>query len=239
MNLLKIKSLEALPFEGAEAINQLRINLGFCGSNIKRIMITSTVPNEGKSFIALHLWKALADAGMKTLLVDCDLRNSEMRTRYGFSGLDKNSGIAHYLAGQTPLGEAICRTNVPNGYLLPATTSIANPMVLLEDELFEKMMADCSDVFEYIIVDTPPLASVADALKISTHCDGSLLVIRSDSVPRKMVINSARLLKKTGRPLLGTVLNRVDMGKRNNPYYRYYRYGEKYDYANSGVSSQE
>ena len=163
------------------------------------------------------------------LLLNGDLSGLVEYWKDFFSGLDKNSGIAHYLAGQTPLGEAICRTNVPNGYLLPATTSIANPMVLLEDELFEKMMADCSDVFEYIIVDTPPLASVADALKISTHCDGSLLVIRSDSVPRKMVINSARLLKKTGRPLLGTVLNRVDMGKRNNPYYRYYRYGEKFE----------
>lgn len=92
------------------------------------------------------------------------------------------------------------------------------------------MLNECSKAFDYIILDTPPLASVADALKIATYCDGSVLVVRGESTPRKLVLNSVQMLKKTGKPLLGTVLNRVSMKKRSNRYYynKYYRYGEEY-----------
>lgn len=227
MNLLTIRNLPELPFEVTEAINQLRINLSLCGSNIKKIMITSSVPNEGKSYVSLNLWRSLAEMGKKTLLIDCDLRNSEMRSKYNFSGVEKVSGIAYFLAGQVNLNDALYKTNVANGFIIPVTTAISNPSMLLEDPLFKGMLEECSKVFDYIILDTPPLASVADALKIATHCDGSILVIHGGSTPRKLVQNSVQLLRKTGKPLLGTVLNRVDIGKGSSRYYyrQYYRYG--------------
>lgn len=230
MNSLTIKNLPALPFEVTEAINQLRINLSLCGSNIKKVMITSSVPNEGKSFVALNLWRAMADMGAKTLLIDCDLRNSEMRSKYSFSGLEKISGIAYFLAGRVNLNDALYKTNVENGFIIPVTTAIANPAILLEDPLFKGMLDECSKVFDFIILDTPPLGSVADALKIATNCDGSILVVRSESTPRKLAQDSVQLLQKTGKPLLGTILNRVNVGRRSNRYYynQYYRYGEEY-----------
>lgn len=226
MNLLTIKNLPELPFEVTEAINQLRVNLSLCGSNVKKIMITSSVPNEGKSFVAMHLWRSMAELGKKTLLIDCDLRNSEMRSKYNLSGLEKISGLAYFLAGQVNLNDAIYRTNVANGYIIPVTTAISNPSMLLEDPLFKGMLAECLKVFDYIILDTPPLASVADALKIATNCDGSVLVVRGGATPRKLVQNSVQLLQKTGKPLLGTVLNRVNAGKGSSRYYyRQYYYG--------------
>lgn len=227
MKTLTIKNLPELPFEVTESINQLRINLSLCGSNVKKIMITSSVPNEGKSFVAVQLWRSMAAMGKKTLLIDCDLRNSEMRSKYGLSGLDKLSGLAYFLAGQADLNEAIYRTNIDNGYIIPVTTAISNPSMLLEDPLFKAMLTECLKVFDFIILDTPPLASVADALKIATNCDGSVLVVHGGSTPRKLVQNSVQLLQKTGKPLLGTVLNRVNTGKGSSRYYyrQYYRYG--------------
>lgn len=160
MNSLTIKNLPTLPFDVAEAVNQLRVNLSLCGSGVKKIMITSSVPNEGKSFVAMNLWRTLAGMGTKTLLIDCDLRNSEMRAKYNFSGLEKFSGIVYFLAGQVPLNDALYKTNVENGFIIPVSTSIANPSMLLEDPLFKGMLDECSKVFDYIIVDTPLWAAL-------------------------------------------------------------------------------
>src|SRR5699024_264723 len=108
-----------LPFEIEEAVNQLRVNLGFCGDQIKTVMITSSVPNEGKSFLTMQLWRMMAEVGSRVLLIDCDLRKSEMRAKYGISSNEKITGIAHYLAGKVELPDAIYSTNVPNGFLMP------------------------------------------------------------------------------------------------------------------------
>ena len=97
MNHLTIQHLPELPFDMEESVNQLRVNLGFCGDQIKTVVITSSIPNEGKSFIAIYLWKMLAELGSRVLLIDCDLRKSEMRTKYGIGSTEKITGIAHYL----------------------------------------------------------------------------------------------------------------------------------------------
>ena len=83
MNTLELKTLPELPFDVTEALNQLRVNLEFCGSEVKTIMITSSTPNEGKSYVSLNLWRAIANMGHRVLLIDVDIRNSEMRTKYG------------------------------------------------------------------------------------------------------------------------------------------------------------
>ena len=106
MNHLTIQHLPELPFEIEEAVNQLRVNLGFCGDQIKTVMITSSVPNEGKSFITMQLWRMMAEVGSRVLLIDCDLRKSEMRAKYGISSDEKITGIAHYLAGKVELPDA-------------------------------------------------------------------------------------------------------------------------------------
>lgn len=224
MNSLTIQYLPELPFDVKEAINQMRVNLGFCGDQIKTIMITSSVPNEGKSFVAIQLWRMLAEVGSRTLLIDCDLRKSEMRAKYGISSTEKLTGIAHYLAGKVELPQAVYETNIPNAFIIPLSASVANPSILLENPRFTEMIEACASQFDYILIDTPPLESVADALCIAPHTDGVVLVVRSGQTSRRLVADAIDGLKRTGVPVLGVVLNRVEASQNGNYYYKRYGY---------------
>lgn len=219
-----------LPFSVEESLNQLRIALSYSGENVKTIMITSSIPNEGKSFVALNLWRMMAAAGSKVVLVDCDLRKSTVRSKYNLTSEGDLTGIVHYLAGKAAAEDVIYHTNVPNGYIIPVISNVSSPSMLLEGRRFSMLLDACRQVFDYVIIDTPPLGSVADALNISRHCDGSVLVVRSGEIPRKMVQDSIGMLRRTGRPFFGTVLNRVSMAKNSAAYYyrRYYYYGKYY-----------
>ncbi len=245
MKSLELKTLPELTFDVQEALNQFRINLGFCGENIKKVMVTSSVPNEGKSFISIQLWKMLAEVGVRTLIIDCDLRNSEMRSKLGISYTDGSAiGCAHYLAGKATLDDVIYKTNIKNGYMIPAANTIINPIMLLENESFDRMLSKVSDVFDMVIIDTPPLASVADGLNIATKVDGTVLVVRSNETPRRLINNSVSLLKRTGTPLLGMVLNRIDTKSGGSGYYsRYYKngyyYGDYYGSDNKKTKGKE
>ncbi len=236
MKKLELTRMPSLPFEMEEAINQLRINLSFCGSEVKTIMVTSSTPNEGKSFVAVQLWKMIAELGTPALLIDCDFRKSEMRSKYGISSKEKIQGGAHYLAGKAELDDVIYETNVQNGYMIPVANTIMNPSILLENKRFAEMIQVCREKFGVVILDTPPLGSVADALNIATYCDGTMLVVRGSQTPRKLVNDSMQLLKRTGTPLLGVVLNRAQINNRSNYYYRKYY---KSDYYKNYHSSEK
>ena len=134
------------------------------------------------------------------------------------------------------MSDVIYQTNIPNGYMIPTTSAIANPTILLEGTRFSHMIESCAKTFSYVLIDTPPLGSVADALNVAPHCDGTVLVVRSGATPRKLVDNSVQLLKRTETPLLGIVLNRADMNSKSNMYYhRYYR--SSYYYNSYGSRS--
>lgn len=227
MKYLEVTNLPELPFDVSEAINQLRVNLSFAGVDIKSVVVTSSIPNEGKSFIALGLWRALANVGKRVLLIDGDLRLSQLRSVYGLATRDNFIGIAHLLSGQADIPDVVYKTNVTNGYILPVTTDIADPTNLLESERFSILLKNCDETFDMIIVDTPPLGSVADALNIVRKCDGSILVVRSGFTKKKIVSESVMSLRRTGKPLLGIVLNRVDTSRKSGSYYynEYYQYG--------------
>ena len=234
MKYLTIEGLPDLPFDVAESLNQLRINLGFSGENIRTIMVTSSMPNEGKSFITMNLWKMMASVGNRVLLVDCDLRNSVLVSDYNMRSEENMVGIVHYLAAKNGLNDVIYETNIPNGYIIPVTTNVTDPTILLESKRFQHMVDECKREFDYILLDTPPLGSVADSLTVAGYADGSLLVIRSGDEPRKLVAISVQLLRRTEVPLLGVVLNRVSTTRKGyNYYYRYNfsRYGYGYGYA--------
>ena len=236
MKELTIEKLADAPFAINEALNQLRVNLSFCGAHIKTVMVTSSMPNEGKSFLTFRLWKMIAELGTRVLYMDLDLRNSTTRMEFGLSCADEMTGVAHYLSGMCSIDEVLYRTNVRNGYVMPIGNYVSNPSLLLEGEAFTRLMDECKARFEYILVDTPPLGSVADALGISRFCDGTLLVIASGT-PRKMVANSAQLLERAGCPLLGTVMNRAG-SKGRRGYYNYGYYYNQYGYGEYGKKNK-
>lgn len=230
MKEIEVRNIPELPYYVTEALNQLRISLGFAGENVKSIMITSSIPDEGKSFVTMQLWKMIAEVGNNVVLIDGDLRNSVMREDYGLKMNGELNGIVHALAGKCRFDDAMYSTNIQNAYLMPVEIHVGNPVNLLEGRRFRELLDICRKEFDYVLVDSPPLGVVADALNIGPKTDGCLLVVRSAFTPRKQVENSINLLQRSGIPILGTVLNRADTSRKGAYYYnKYYNYSDYYN----------
>ena len=222
-----IMKVPNLPFALEEAMNKLRVNIKFCGKNIRKILIISSVPNEGKSFLAVQLWKMLAEAGFPTVLVDADLRKSILKTRHKYRTKEKIQGLDYFLSGLTEFEDVVCETNIPNGYVIPCTNYLENPSTLLEDPRMGELLDRLAEEYRYVIIDSPPLESVSDGALLGALCDGAILVIRAGQTSRALVRNSLQQLDHVGCKLLGTVLNRTPIKSRG--YYKYYGnyYGNK------------
>lgn len=229
MRTIQLNHLEKLPYGAEEALNRLRVNVGFCGDRFKKIIVTSSTPNEGKSFVSTNLWRMLAEAGSRVVLVDADMRKSVMRSRYQMASDGGLFGLVHYLAGQIELEDVLCKTNIDNGFLLPTANTVSNPAILLQTDRFTNLLNILSKEFDYVLVDTPPLGSVADGDLIASQCDGGLLVVRSGVTPRALIASSLKQLERAGCELMGVVLNRVET-KSNPYYYKYSKYGYYSDY---------
>lgn len=231
-------TIPELPYEMEEAVNRLRVNVSFSGSEVKRILVASSMPNEGKSLVSVYLWKALADAGMKTILVDTDLRKSEMKQKYSFQCDKEMKGLAYYLSGQATQEEVIYETNVENGFMIPCVRNIQNPASMLLDDRLEELMEYLGEEYDYVIMDAAPLGAVSDAMRLGSLCDGALLVIRSGQISRGMVKRSVEDISRSGCKLLGTVLNGVEnAGGRYGKYGKYGRYGRYGKYGRYGYYS--
>ena len=132
MKKLNIEFQE-LPYAVEEAMNRLRINIKFCGKNTRKILITSSMPNEGKSSVAINLWKMLAEAGFPAVLVDVDLRKSVIKDRHHIKDADKLPDLGYFLSGQSEMEDVIYETQVENAYIVPCMNLLENPSALLED----------------------------------------------------------------------------------------------------------
>lgn len=225
-------TLPELPYEVEEALNRLRINIKFCGKNTKKILMTSSVPNEGKSFVSVHLWRMLAESGFRTVLVDTDLRKSVLNIRHSFQSEEKPKGLDYYLSGQAEYGDVVYQTNIKNADIVPCTSLLENPSTLLEDDRFGELFDRLSEEYRYIIVDSPPIVNVADGVLVATLCDGAILVVNSGDTSRRIVQQSLNQLAMADCKLLGIVLNKAERVKSG--YYKYYKkygnyYGDKND----------
>ena len=220
-----------LPYAIEEAINRLRINVSFFGTDIRKIMIVSSEPNEGKSFIAMSLWKQMALAGEKTIFVDCDMRKSVLVDQYQIEREDGKDlwGLSHYLSDNKKLEDCILTTDLPDGDILPNANNIVNPSMLLESRRFSELLDILAERYRYVFMDVPPLGLVSDAERIGHFCDGAILTVRSGETPRSIIRNSISQLERAGCPILGIALNRV--GASSGKYYGGYygrHYGSKY-----------
>lgn len=219
----------SLPYSVEEALNRLRINVSFLGSDIRRIMVVSSEPNEGKSFIAVNLWEQMASAGDPSILVDADMRKSVMVEKYRIAREDGKElwGLSHYLSDNKKLEDCILTTGTPGGDLLPNVNNVVNPSMLLESRRFEELLEILSSRYRYVFLDVPPLGLVSDAERIGHLCDGAILIVRSGVTPKGIIRNSIAQLERAGCPLLGIALNRCDVG--GGKYGKYYgRYGNYY-----------
>ena len=227
MRKIHIDNMPELPYAMEEAINRLRINISFLGTDVRKIMVISTLPNEGKSFVAMQLWHQIAQAGTPTILLDGDMRKSVMADKYEIVSEDKKElrGISHYLSSDDSIKDAIYKTQWENGDILPNIDNVVNPSMLLESERFEEMLHYMEKRYRYVFIDSPPLSLVSDGERIGNLCDGAILVVRGGVTSKHLVKNSIRQLERANCPLLGIVLNRVE-GSKSGYYYK--RYGGRY-----------
>jgi len=189
-------------------------------------VLTSSTPDEGKSTVSLGLAAALAEGGKRVLFVDADLRKSVLIGRHRVT--QEVRGLSHYLSGQAALDDIICNTQEKGLHVIFAGIVPPNPSELLGQDKFAHMIESVKKEYDYIIIDAPPLGSVIDAAVIAKVCDASVLVIAANAVSYKFVRTVKDQLEKTGCPILGVVLNKVDM-KQNKYYGKYYGnyYGTK------------
>ena len=190
------------------------------------IMITSTVPEEGKSNISLEIAASLAQIGKKVLLIDGDIRRSTFASKYHVDQMVP--GLSQYLSGQCQLEEMICQTETDGMDIIFSGPYAPNPAELLEEPALDKLLLWCRENYDYVIVDTPPINSVIDGAVIAPKCDGVILVTASGAVSYKLVQKAKSQLDKTGCRILGVVLNKVDTGKGGYYYNKYGGYYKRY-----------
>ncbi len=204
-----------------EAFKTLRTNILFCGTDIKTIVITSSRENEGKSTISAELAKSLAESGRNTLLVDADMRKSvllrkSVRARNFF-------GLSELLSGQVELEQVIYNTQNENFDVIFSGQFPPNPVELLGSKAFVNFLDEIKKLYDYIIIDSPPLGTVIDAAVIAAECDGSVIVVTPGKVSSSELIEVKDQLLKSGCKLLGVILNDVE-SKRTKYYKKYYKY---------------
>ncbi len=228
---ITLKNIVSKDFAYEEAIKTLRTNIQFCGSNIRTIMFTSSVPNEGKSNITFALARSLAQTGKRVLLIDADIRKSVLVSRYQ---LEKDVyGLSQFLSGQKKLEEVLYSTNVEFLDVIFSGPFSPNPAELLEEELFTNLVERSKAEYDYVIIDTPPITNVIDGAIVAKVCDGAALVVESGAISYRIAQRVKQQMEKTGCRLLGVVLNKV--GGENSGYYSKY-YGAYGKYGTYGHS---
>ena len=218
---------QELDYSANESYKSLRTNLLFCGEDKKVIAVTSCTPNEGKSTVSLNLALSLADSGKKVLFIDADLRKSVLMGRTEVEG-EEIKGLSHLLSHQETIENVICATNVPRFHIIYAGIVPPNPAELLGGKYFKRFLSAIRKVYDYVIIDTPPLNVVSDALPIIRESDGVVIVVRANGSTHPEVQKVMESLEFIDAKVLGFIYNFAE-DKRSR--YSRYKYGYDYGYG--------
>jgi len=208
----------------AEAFRTLRTAVLFSTPNAapKLILITSAAASEGKTVNCLNLAATLAESGSRVLLVDVDLRHPSCHRAFG---LENTSGLSNFLAGHVELEEIVHRLDEPRLWFVPAGPTPPNPAELVGSTRMQHMIELARGEFDFIILDSPPVTPVSDALVLARASDGVVLVVKGQDTPKDVVRRARDQLSLTGAHLLGTVVNNVGPAWGDFRFYqRYYGY---------------
>lgn len=212
-----------------EYYHSIRANIQFSGADLKVITITSAQPNEGKSTTATGLALSFAKSGFRTLLIDADTRHSVLSGTFKANG--SYQGLTNFLAGNAELSEIICDTSIDNLMIIPSGPFPPNPASLLQSKTFKSMIEKVRGLYDYVLIDTPPLGVVIDAAIVSHFSDANLMVVKSGLDKRRTVMRLKEQLEQTGSVFLGVILNKHDVGME-----QYGSYGSYGNYGNQGNS---
>ncbi|MFE4467799.1 polysaccharide biosynthesis tyrosine autokinase [Leifsonia sp. NPDC056824] len=216
---LQVPVLVSAPLSvGAEAYRKLRSNMEFVtlGSPNRAIVVTSSVPGEGKSMISANLALALAETGQRVLLIDADLRRPMIAT---YSSLAGGAGLTSVLAGRAEFGEVVQRWGAGGLDVLAAGPIPPNPSELLSSRRMSDLLARLRGEYDVVVIDTAPLGSVADASILARQVDGALVVVDRTQARRQLLAQTVDSLHKSGSTVLGIVFNRDRSLKQRGAYY--------------------
>lgn len=202
------KKLEFIK-KAEEYYNALCTNIQLSGDKLKVISVTSVNPGEGKTTTSVNIARSFARAGYKTLLIDGDTRNSVISGV--FKSREKITGLTEFLSGTADLSYGLCDTNIENLFVVQSGSVSPNPTALLQSKNFNDMIETLRKYFDYIIVDTPPVGIVIDAVIITQKCDASILVTATGEANKRDVQKAKQQLEQTGKLFLGVVLNKLDI----------------------------
>ena len=211
-----------------ESFRNLRSTLLFMpleGARPKTLLITSAIPNEGKSTLSCNLALVMASAGMKTLLIDGDLRRGEIHNAFGVT---RDPGFTDVLGHNVNWKIAIRTTGVENLHVLPRGRNVAQPSEYLLGKNTDKLLQELYPLYDYIIIDSSPVLAADDTASLAPKIDATLFVVRLSFTPAKMTRKSLEILHKRQANIPGLILNQVDT---RSPEFVYYQYSEYYHAA--------
>ena len=220
----------------AEAFRSLRTSLllSSAGHPPKIIVLTSATPSEGKTTAASNLAAILAQRDTRVLLIDGDLRRPNIHHRFGLNG---KVGLTTVLTGATTLdGTVQSVPEIPNLDILPSGPVPPFPTEMLSSGAMEAILKRCAEIYDYVVIDSPPILSVTDGVILARQADAVVLVVRHGKSSKHVVRRARDILLRSGAGITGIVLNAVDL---NSPeYYGYYGYSG-YSYASVDSDSWE
>lgn len=216
----KKKKTGSNTLEVQNAAKTLYANIRFMSPDhpIRSIVLTSSVPNEGKSTCSHELAKAIATSGKTVLLVEADMRR---RTMASLLGVHASAGVYSVLTDQVQLRDAVVLTQTPNLYFLDTEPNIPNPADIISSKRFHRLVQRLGESYDYVIYDMPPVGTFVDAAILSTLVDGTIMVVKPGEVKRTELVEAYEQLKKAGANILGIVATFCE-GTGSEYYYAYY-----------------
>lgn len=207
----------------AEAFRVLRTNLQFSSVDepIKKIAVTSSEPSEGKSTVIANLAISFSMAGYKILLIDADMRRPTQHKKFL---LENHKGLSNLLAENLSVESVIQKTKIQDLHVLTSGPLPPNPAEILGSAKMKDFMEDIAKKYDIVLIDAPPVNSVADASIISAYTDGIILVVAAGETRREAVKVAKQQLIRVKAKILGVVLNKLK--ESDSGYYYYYYYGE-------------
>ncbi|PYS04239.1 MAG: hypothetical protein DMG12_10575 [Acidobacteria bacterium] len=231
----KMQRARLMEFDGrspaSEAYRALRtaLLLSAAGNPPKTILVTSVRMEEGKTTTATNTAIALAQLGASVLLIDCDMRKPSVHDVFGTS---RTLGLSTYLARNVEIDELIQDLPGENLRMISSGPIPPNPAELLSSDRMKRLLAQLSERYDHIVLDSPPLGSVTDAVILSTMVNGVILVVHGGRNSRQAVQRACHELSAVGARVFGIVLNNVDLRREGHDDYYYYSY--QYSYSADG-----
>jgi len=218
----------------SEAFRTLRTALSMLGRKDERriALFTSAIPSEGKTFCSINHAISLAQQGLRTLIIDCDLRRPMVENTL-LNSDKRGSGLTDYLTGQKDFKAVVHPTEVENFFYLPAGSHAPNPAELLAQTGIDGLIDEALLQFDRVIIDSAPVHAVSDTLLVLSRVQTLCLVVRCGRTPRNSVLRAVQMLKEAGAPLAGAILNQIPRSRGKYGYYydSYYSYGYYGNYA--------